>query len=91
MRIKEEDYKKAVCLISSKIYNEEIQPTNDIDILVYATKKQIGKKVVISDRYNNYRCPCCNGNVFRSAHYCSQCGQKLDWRKPQWMTAQLTD
>ena len=80
MRIKEEDYKKAILSISSKIYDEEIPATKDIDILIYATKKQIAKKIAVSEKYNSYRCPCCNDNVNRSAHYCSQCGQKLDWR-----------
>lgn len=80
MKIKEEDYKKAIFSISSKIYDEEIPATKDIDILVHATNKQIGKKVAISEKYNSYRCPCCDNNVGRSNHYCSQCGQKLDWR-----------
>ena len=80
MRIKEEDYKKAVFSISSKIYNEEIPATEDIDILVHATKKQIGKRVVLNNEYNSYRCPCCNIIIYRSNQYCSQCGQKLDWR-----------
>ena len=80
MRIKEEDYQKAIFSISSKIYDEVIPASKDIDILVHATKKQIGKKVAISDKYNSYRCPCCNGNVGCSNHYCGQCGQKLSWR-----------
>ena len=81
MRIKEEDYKKAIFSISSKIYDEKIPATEDMDILVYATKKQIGKRVVWNNKYNNYRCPCCNGQIHRSNHYCSQCGQKLNWRE----------
>lgn len=80
MKIKEGDYRKAIFSISSKIYDEEIPATNDIDILVYAANKQIGKKVAVSEKYNSYRCPCCNGNATRSMHYCGQCGQKLDWR-----------
>jgi len=80
MRIKEDDYKKAVLSISEKVYENEIPATKDIDILVYAANKQIGKKVKLSEKFNSNRCPCCDKVVFRSEHYCSQCGQKLDWR-----------
>ena len=81
MRVKEDDYRKAILSVSAKIYDGEIPATGDMDILVWATKKQIGRKVVISEKYNSDRCPRCNYVVYRSNHYCSECGQKLDWRR----------
>ena len=46
---------------------------------VKALEKQVRQKVIKSPKYESDRCPRCNGNVFRSHHFCSQCGQKLDW------------
>ena len=46
---------------------------------VEALEKQVRQKVIKSPKYGSDRCPRCNGNVFRSYHFCSQCGQKLDW------------
>lgn len=80
MRLKEDDYKKAILSVSAKIYDEKIPATGDMDILVYAAKKQIGKRVAVSSKFNSYRCPICDIIVTRSQHYCSQCGQKIDWR-----------
>lgn len=48
--------------------------------LYKVNNKQISKKVVRNEKYNNYRCPCCNAVIGMSQHYCCQCGQKLDWR-----------
>lgn len=48
--------------------------------LYKANNKQVGKRVVKNEKYNNYRCPCCNAVIYTSQHYCSQCGQKFDWR-----------
>lgn len=42
--------------------------------------REVGISPVRSEKFDNYRCPHCNDVVYRSAHYCSQCGQKLDWR-----------
>ena len=42
--------------------------------------KRERKRVVISEKYGNYRCPECNTSFMRSSfHYCPQCGQMLDW------------
>lgn len=80
MRIKEENYQKAIHSIVMKIYDDEIPATKDIEILIHAAEKQIGKKVVLNNKYNSYRCPCCDKVVGVSEHYCSQCGQKLNRR-----------
>lgn len=80
MIIKEEDYEKALFDISLKIYADRIPATKEMDILIFATKKQIGKKVVKSIKYNNHRCPCCDNVISKYENYCSQCGQKLNWR-----------
>ena len=82
MKLKEIDYETAVFSMSSKVYNNEISSRHDkdISILIHATKKQIGKKVVRSEKYGSYRCPCCDAVIHRTQHYCSQCGQKFDWR-----------
>lgn len=80
MKLKEEDYQKAILSVSSKIYDEQIPATIDMDILIYAAKKQIGQKVVVNEKYNGYRCPRCNYVAYGSNHYCSECGQKLSWR-----------
>ena len=45
MRIKEEDYQKAIHSIVMKIYGDEIPAIKDIDILIHAAEKQIGKKL----------------------------------------------
>lgn len=37
--------------------------------------------VIKSEKYGNYRCGHCNAVIYISQHYCSQCGQGLDWRK----------
>lgn len=82
-RLKEDDYRKAIMSVSSKIYNGEIPATKDMDILVWAAKKQIGKKPVAVDGWGGYlkhRCPSCNYIVDRSNNYCSECGRKLEWR-----------
>lgn len=80
MRIKPDEYEKALFTIETKIYNDVIPATSDMDIATKAIKKQIGKKVVISSRYGSHRCPCCDKVFYPSDKYCSQCGQKLDWR-----------
>ena len=51
-----------------------------VDSLERKTNKLTAIKVVKNEEYNNYRCPCCNQVVYRSQHYCSECGQKLDWQ-----------
>lgn len=50
-------------------------------ICVSKVEDQAGKKVVTNEKYGSCRCPRCNKVVGISEHYCSQCGQKLDWRK----------
>ena len=50
MRLKEDDYRKAILSISSKVYDEEIPATGDLDVLVYAAKKQIAARVAITMR-----------------------------------------
>lgn len=50
------------------------------DKIEFALQKQISKQVVKSPKYNSDRCPKCDKVVYISQHYCSQCGQKLDWR-----------
>ena len=55
------------------------------EIAVEAMGKQIPKKLcniktAPNDNYISYGdCPCCNANVFEYEHYCSECGQKIDW------------
>ena len=70
MRITEQESRSAVLSISSKIYNDEIPVTihKDIDILVHAANKQIGRKVVVSETYGSYRCPQCNHVINFSQH-----------------------
>ena len=48
--------------------------------LYHSVSDDHGKPVVTNRRYYSYRCPRCNKVVYPSEHYCSQCGQKLDWR-----------
>ena len=80
MRIKEEDYQRVHLRLSTKVYSDEVPATEDVDVIGFALQKQISKKVVKSTKYNSMRCPKCDGIVYASNHYCSQCGQKLDWR-----------
>lgn len=30
-------------------------------------------------------CDCCKGAIHKSAKYCPHCGQKIDWRKTEWI------
>lgn len=80
MRTKPDEYEKALFTIETKILSGVIPATSDMDIATKAIKKQIGQKVAFGKRYESNRCPCCNAVVNPSEHYCSQCGQKLDWR-----------
>ena len=45
-----------------------------------ALEKVEPKAVVKSETYGSDRCPKCDNVIYRSQHYCSQCGQKFDWR-----------
>lgn len=81
MRLKEDDYKKAIFGVSYSIYNDETPDPKDVDILFHAVNKQFGKKVLSSGNqtYKKYKCPSCNEAVNRQDRYCNHCGQKLDW------------
>lgn len=82
-KITERDYKMAILSISSKIYDNELPSKYDreLNILLRAARKQVAEKVAKSEKYGSYRCPVCDAVICRSQHYCSQCGQKFDWRK----------
>lgn len=41
----------------------------------------IALPVIKNEKHGSYRCAYCNAVVHISQHYCSQCGQQLDWRK----------
>ena len=79
MRIKEEDYKRVHLRLGMKVYSGDVTANEDIDVIGFALQKQISKHVVKSPKYNSDRCPVCDKVVYRSEHYCSQCGQKIGW------------
>ena len=64
-----------------KQYNNIVKYFNKHKEDITNTNKQIGNEVIRNEKYHNYRCPRCNKVVGLSDHYCSQCGQKLDWRR----------
>ena len=61
-------------------HDDEVKVDKLIDLYYEINRSITDVKVVKSEKYNSYRCPCCNAVVYISQHYCSQCGQKLDWR-----------
>lgn len=63
--------------IAIELINRAFNETPAVEVDV---NKLIGKRVVRNEKYNNYRCPRCNDVVYKSYHYCRQCGQKFDWR-----------
>ena len=71
--------------LEEALYNENPLPF-DAMINCYAAVQNYlercgnGVAVVRNEKYGNFRCPRCNKVVYRSEHYCSQCGNKLDWR-----------
>lgn len=50
-----------------------------IKTIISALEKQMRQPVIKNAKYNSDRCPRCDGHVFGRQHFCSQCGQKLDW------------
>ena len=48
--------------------------------IVPESLREVGIPPVRSKMFDDDRCPHCHGRVYNSAHYCSQCGQKLEWR-----------
>lgn len=52
----------------------------DNGLIVGFEAEPIARRVVKSEKYGSHRCPRCDRVLYRSEHYCSQCGQKLDWR-----------
>jgi len=84
MKIGSDEYRKVYFKIGCQVYDGKIPATKELDVIGFALEKQIPKYVVKSPKFNGDRCPVCNDVVYRSAHYCKQCGQKLDWRKPVW-------
>lgn len=63
--------------IAIELINRAFNETPAVEVDMH---KLIGRRVVRNEKYNNYRCPRCNGIIYESYHYCSQCGQKFDWR-----------
>lgn len=67
----------------------ECPEENDYEFLKTAIEKQVLKKP-LKESLADYGCPTCrahinfdglNGNVEHAPKYCSECGQRLDWRK----------
>ena len=80
MRIKPEDFLRVQFRIGKSVCDNELSATDDIDVIDFAIRKQIPMRVVKSPVYGSDRCPRCNDTITKSVHYCSQCGQKLEWR-----------
>ena len=77
MKIKEDDYRKAILRVGMDIYDDIIPVSRDIEIILYAAKKQIGENPVLSSNKVGYCCPSCNKPIYASDRYCSRCGQKI--------------
>lgn len=64
-----------------------ISESADLYFMMNAIEKQIPKKIAYDE--NGYeKCPSCGGGVdcvmydyLYGYHYCTDCGQRLDWRK----------
>lgn len=82
-------YAKAVDAIT----NEETHVIFPLDTLLFPHNEFAGYVKIVpeslrevgippsrSEKFNNNRCPHCDDIVYVSSHYCSQCGQKLEWR-----------
>lgn len=60
---------------------------SDLENILEATDKQVPKKVDVESYFYGYQyyCPRCKSNVCNNTiklsynHYCSKCGQALDW------------
>lgn len=46
-------------------------------------EKQIAKKPDIPWDTQREQCPVCQGSFIGKQNYCSECGQKIDWRAHQ--------
>ena len=59
-----------------------------LDMAIQALEKQIPKKPITRSNTNIADCPCCGATVRGIKNpfgdWCSNCGQKLDWRDEEW-------
>ena len=64
-KITEREYEMAILSISSSIYDNELPPKydRDLNVLLRAARKQVGEKVVKSEKYGSYRCPVCDAVI----------------------------
>ena len=61
------------------------------DVAIKALEKQIPKKPIVTGEFCSYKiycCPCCREELYEDTEwgnmefaYCTDCGQKLDWRE----------
>ena len=67
------------CLKSNKLTSGYVMLQESIDMAIKALEKQIPKKP--TDRCMYKKCPTCGNVEIEFCKYCSDCGQRLDWKK----------
>lgn len=65
--------------IVNKLFDNKILSNEEIDFI---KDKWSSKMIVKDNKYHSPRCPSCNTIIlYKSGHYCVQCGQKLIFDK----------
>ena len=75
------NYAKSWQEIDDTLSDELLKQRADIHELI--AKAVPMEAIYKNPKHSEYLCPICHCHIVAETHYCHNCGQRLEWRRPQ--------